>query len=224
MGAVEEPVERRGHLAGGAEGLVPLVEAEVGGDDDGSVAVAPGDELEENARVVVLALARAVAQLVDDQEVRLAQLVEDVLKRVVGERGVEAAEEREGAHEAHAVVGLAGAHPEADGEMGLADGGRTDKQDTLAAVEEAELTQGHDALAAERRLFGEVVVFEAEDLREVGLSEALFDGGFLARQHLGFDDAQQKGLGAELEGSCLLEVLVKVLCRVAQVQAAQVLQ
>ncbi|MFH1177651.1 MAG: hypothetical protein V1750_09615 [Acidobacteriota bacterium] len=48
----------------------------------------------------------------------------------------------------------------------------------------------------------------------------LIDGGLLARQHLGLGDAQQEGLGAELEGGGLLQVMVKVLRRVAQVQAA----
>ena len=224
MGAVEEPLERRGDLRGGTERLVPLVEAEVGGDDGGAVAVATGDQLVEDAGVVVLALFRAVAEIVDDQEVELAQIGEDVLERVVGEGRIETQEEPVGADEAHAVVGQTGAHAEAGGEMGLADGGWADEEHGLAAVEEAELAQGHDALAAESRLLGEVVVLEAEELGEVGLDEALLAGGLLARQDLGLDDTQEERLGAELEGGGLLEVVVKVLCGVAQAQAAQVLQ
>jgi len=73
-------------------------------------------------------------------------------------------------------------------------------------------------------LLGEVVVLEAQDFREVGLGEALGDGGLLARQDLGLDDAQKERLGAELEGSGLVEVVVKVLGGVAQAQAAQILQ
>jgi hypothetical protein len=42
----------------------------------------PRDQLEEDAGEVLLALARAVAQLVHDGEVGLAQLIEDELERV----------------------------------------------------------------------------------------------------------------------------------------------
>ena len=216
MSAVEEPLERRGDLRGRTEGGVPLVEAEVGRDDDGPMAVATGDELVEDAGVVVLALARAVAEIVDDEQVRLAKIGEDVLERVIGEGRIEARKERVGTHEAHPVVGQTCAHAEASGEMRLTDGGWADEEHGLAAVEEAELAQGHDALTAEGRLLGEVVVLEAEDLGEVGLGEAFLAGGLLARQDLGLDDAQEERLGAELEGRGLLEVGVKVLCGVAQ--------
>lgn len=224
MGAVEEPFERRGHLGSGAERVVPLVEAEIGGDDHGAVAVTTRDELVEDTGVVVLALARAVSEVVNDQQVRLAQLGEDTLERVVGEGGIEAPEEIVGANEAYSVVGQTGAHPEAGGQMRLADRGWPNEEHGLAAVEEAELAQGHDALTAERRLLGEVIVLETEDLGEVRLGEALLDRGLLARQDLGLDDTEEKRLEAELEGRGLVEVMVKVLPGVTKAQAAQVLQ
>ena len=66
---VQESIEhgrREGGIA--AEGVGPLGEGQVGGQDQGTLLVALGDDLEE--QIGLLAGERQIADLVDDQEPR----------------------------------------------------------------------------------------------------------------------------------------------------------
>ena len=53
-------------------------------------------------------------------------------------------------------MGLDGVHPQGDGQVALADAGRAEQVDSLAAVDEAELGQGEDTIAVETGLEAEV--------------------------------------------------------------------
>lgn len=223
VGALDEAIERRSDLRGRTQRRRPLVEAEVGGNHEGAAPVAAGHHLEEDAGEILLDLAWAVAELVQDDKIKPGDLGQKVVERVIGQGGIEAAQELVGAEEADPIAGLAGAHAHADREMGLAHAARPDPQDRLAAVEEAELGQIEDALSVERRLLLEVVVFEPADLGEAGLPEPLVGGGLAPGQDLRLGDAGQKGQVAELELGRLAQVVIEVLGGVAQTQTAEVL-
>lgn len=180
------------------------------------------DQLEEDAGEVVLALARAVAQLVDDDEVGLAQLLEDELERVVGQGGVEPGEQVVSPEETDAIAGLASSHSQSNGEMRLPHAGGADPEDRLPLVEEGELGELEHLVAVERGLLLEVVVLEAADLGELGLGDAQVGGPFVAREYLGLGDAGEEREPGELERCCLLQVLIQVSGRVGQPQALQV--
>ena len=77
-------------------------------------------------------------------------------------------------------------------------------------------------LAVEARLRLEVVVLDAADLGKLGAAEATVGGGLLSREHLGLGDARQEGEVSELERRRLPEVLVEVLRRVPEGEAAEV--
>ena len=67
---MEQPVEDRGGEDLVAEDVAPLRHDLVGGDQDAAALVAAGDELEEEMRAP--AFEGQVAELVDDQQLRLA--------------------------------------------------------------------------------------------------------------------------------------------------------
>ena len=82
-GVVEQAIEDRGRDHGIAEHLAPGPEALVAGEDDGAALVAARDELEEE--VGALAVDRDVADLVDDEQLRLPQELEALVEAVVSE-------------------------------------------------------------------------------------------------------------------------------------------
>lgn len=221
MRTLDEAVERRGDLGRRSQCARPLVETKVGGQHEGAAAVPAGDELEEDASEVLLGCARAVAELVKDDQVRLAQLVEEVLKGVVGQRGPQLLEQGEGSEETDVVAGLAGRNAQADGEVGLPDARGADPDDRLALVDKGELGQVEHLAAIEGRLPPEIVRVDAADLWEVRLLDAKTGGGLVAGEHLGLGDTQQEAEGVELELRGLLEVLIEVLGEVSQVESLQ---
>jgi len=179
------------------------------------------NEFEEDAGEVLLGGARAVSELVDDEDIGLRQLVEEVLEGVVGHRGPEALEQGEGPEEADTVAGLACGDAQTDGEMGLADAGGADPDHRLALVDEGELGQVDDLAAVEGGLTLEVVRVDTTDLGEMGLADALAEGRLVAGEHLSLGDAQQEAEGVELELGGLLQVLIEVLGEVPQVESLQ---
>ena len=119
---VQQAVEDGGGDHRVAEDVPPGAEALVAGDDDRAALVAAADELEE--QVGALAIDRDVADLVDDQDLRLGEELELLVEAVLGERLAEGGDEPGRGGEQRPVAQLAGLEAEGDREMGLADAGR----------------------------------------------------------------------------------------------------
>src|SRR5439155_27224461 len=159
VSAFQEAVQRGGDQRGGPEHGGPVVDAEVAGQNCGAVAVTLMNELVEHAGEAALyhnGVGGMVADLVQDQQIRPAVLLQDLLERLVCDGSQEVFEHVVGADVADAVAGRAGPGAEADREVALADAGGAEKEDRLAAVEEAELGQIEDGLAIDGRLRLEV--------------------------------------------------------------------
>ena len=144
---VQQAVKQgRGHDVVAEDGA-PVLEAAIGGEHGGAFLVAGIDQLEE--QVGAAGFDRQVADLIDDQQgdpVNIAQArLEGPGAFGLGERGNEFGQGRE----IDALMGLDGVHPQGDGQVALADAGRAEQVDSLAAVDEAEFGQGEDAIAVE---------------------------------------------------------------------------
>ena len=102
-------------------------DAAVGGQDDGGLQVALGDDLEQGGGG--FGGQREVAQFVDDQEAGSGEEAHGGGPASFDGGAVAAGGEVGGGGEVGAVAGLGGVAGQADGEVGLADAGRADEQD-----------------------------------------------------------------------------------------------
>ena len=82
VGGVSQSVERCGAEESIGEGVAPLVEVEVGGDDGGSAFIALGDEVREV--VLVRRCKGSESEVIDDEEGDLGQGVETAIKGIRG--------------------------------------------------------------------------------------------------------------------------------------------
>ena len=128
---VQEAIEdRRGeHLV--AEDGAPLRDDLVGRDEQAAALVATGDELEEEMRAAPLE--RQVAELVDDEQLRLCEEARALGELALGLGLRERREERRRAGEEDRVAGLDDGAAERDREVRLADAGRAEEQHVLRA-------------------------------------------------------------------------------------------
>ena len=123
---VGEPVQQRPGKPFGAEQVSPLVEGEVGGDQDGASFVALAEDLEEEFRAG--GGQGHEAQLVDDQQPEAGQLPLQVEQAAVVPGLHEFADQGRGGGEAHRHPPLAGSQAQAQaqtqtqtqGDVGLA--------------------------------------------------------------------------------------------------------
>jgi hypothetical protein len=140
-----QSIEDGGGDLGVSEDLAPGAKALIARQDDGA-AVAPGDELEE--QVGALAVNRDVPDLIDNQQLWLRQDLEALIESAFGERLAEGRNQAGGRGEEHADALFAGLQPERDGQVRLADTGRSEEQDIVATFQVA--------VASSRITFGSI--------------------------------------------------------------------
>ena len=97
FGVMDESVHKSDNAGGGGEDLAPLAKGFVGGQEDGLVAVAAGDDLEEQIGVAVVV--REVSEFVDGQKLRSCVVGESALQSVCGLLGGEIIEHLAGSEE-----------------------------------------------------------------------------------------------------------------------------
>ena len=106
VGAVSEPVEGGRAEQPIGEGVAPLGEVEVGGDDGGAAFLALGDEVVE---VLVLRCPQGFqTEVIDDEQRNTSEGLEAPLVGVDGARGMEARQQLALGGEQHVVVGANG--------------------------------------------------------------------------------------------------------------------
>ena len=153
-GVVQQAVQQGGGDDVVAEDGSPLLEAAIGGKHGGALLVAGVDQLEE--QVGAAGFDGQVADLIDDEQgspVDVAQACAEGPGALgLGQDGDEFGQ----GGEVDALAGLDRVHAEGDGEVALADAGRSEQVHGLAAVDEAEFGQGEDAVAVEAGLEAEV--------------------------------------------------------------------
>ena len=106
VGAVSEPVEGGGAEQPVGEGVAPLAEVEVGGDDGGALFVALCDEVVE---ILVLRCPQGFqTEVIDDEQRHAGEGLEASLVGVDGARGIETCQQLALGGEQHVVVGANG--------------------------------------------------------------------------------------------------------------------
>ena len=109
--------------------LSPLLERLIGCDDDGSLLVALGDELEEE--LGRLFGEGQISQFVDDQKIDSCKILQSLVQSAGDFGAGQDLRELLGGEEEHALAGLSGFDTEGDRQMGFPDTGWTDEQNVL---------------------------------------------------------------------------------------------
>lgn len=170
MGVVAEAIQRALRQDRVFEQRDPLFDGAIAGEDGRGPAVAFEDDLVDIAGLGQVEPAQA--EVIDDQQIGSQKATDRSLPRVVG-LGLEQFEQHPvSPQEEDAVAGATGGMTEAAGEQGLSDADRSDEEDILRALEEAEAEEIADAMAIEGHGRVPVEVFQRTDLLEVGSLEA----------------------------------------------------
>ncbi len=124
---VQLRVEGGGAEQSVGEGVAPLGEVEVGGDDGGAAFVALGDEVME---VLVLRCSQGFqTEVIDDEQRHAGEGLEAPLVRIDGARGMEARQQLALGGEQHVVVGANGGMAEGLCDVGLSGAARPGAED-----------------------------------------------------------------------------------------------
>ena len=129
MTVMEQAVEDRGGEDVVTEDRAPLRDDLVGGDQQTAAFVPAGDELEKEMGAA--SFKRQIAELVDDQQLRLRIKHQAVAQLSVGFGFGQRHEEGRGAREEDRVAGFDDGASECDREMCFADTGRAEDQDVF---------------------------------------------------------------------------------------------
>ena len=220
LDVVGEAVDERDGAGGVGEDGVPLLEGQVGGEEQGAVLVTAADELEEEvggARVV-----GEVSDLVDDEQCGPGVVTESAFEGASGLLAVEVEEQVGGGGEEGGVAGEDGLVGDVLGEHGFPEALRADEDYVLATGEEVE---GEDALedgAVERSGPVPVPVGEGLEATEASAGEAAFDAASLTVFELVGDEAFEEDGGAPALAGGLCDAVVEVVCGAEEPEASEV--
>ena len=189
---MDEAVDEGDDAGGGGEHVGPFGEGFVGGDEDGQLEVAAGDDFEEEVGIAVVV--GEVSDLVDSQKLRAGEATQPPGKGGVGVLGGELVEHVRGGGESggeaveHAMV------EEVLHEHGLADAVRSDEDDVGGVVDEGQREELLDEGAVDAFGPGPVEVGDGLEGADARVGETPFEGAALAFAVLDVDDALDPGL------------------------------
>lgn len=159
MAVMQHPVDERGRHDFVAQDGAPVLEALVGGQDRRGVLVGPVHELEEQDRAGVTD--RQIADLVDHERRWVGEHRQASRQLAGGLRLFERADQVGERAEVDPPPTLGRGDRQADGQMRLAGPRRSEEDDVLLTLDEAELAQALDLLALDRGLEKEVEPLES---------------------------------------------------------------
>lgn len=96
------------------------------------------------------------------------------------------------------MAGLDGPDPEGDGEVGLAHAGRTEQDDVLGALDEAQAGELAHLLAIDRGLKVEIELVQALDPGQPGQLETALDAALVPAAPLGLQGLGEEALVVEI--------------------------
>lgn len=205
-GAVQEAVQGgAGHDGVAGEGVAPVAEGFVGGDDRGGLfVVALADHLEEERGLVVVEA--EVVDFIDNEQLRGGEHLHVMGHAVGGEGGLHAPGQLHRTEEEQALTAFGAGQPQGDRQVGFADAGRTLEDDVAAFVHEASGGQFLNQRPVDGGLEGEVKIAEALLPGEPGEVQTGLDHALAARGDLGLQQpAKEVGVTPVVGGGLLGE-------------------
>lgn len=166
---VHDAVDERGGELVVAEHDAPFGELDVGGDHRAPLLVAIAQHLEQQPRP--LPVERNVAELVDDDEPRPRDVLQQGLQAALPARLRQHEHQLGGGEEPRLLSRLRARHPHGDGEVGLAAAGLAAEDEVLRTFDEPQRPQVVDPVALRQGHLGEVVALERLHLRELRLPD-----------------------------------------------------
>src|SRR6185312_1314168 len=202
-----------------AEHSAPLADRAIAGEQQAAALVAARDELEEEMRGV--GLEWQIAEFIDDQQLGLGEeaeaLLEPVLRMGLGERR----HQRWGGHEQHRVAFADGGTSQSNGEMRLADAGRTEQQQGFAMRHPAASGELADLAGIDRRLRREVEAVEITHIREVSDLHRHIDATLVLAGDLALDEEGQRLAQAQLTLCRLVQQVVELVADRRELEARE---
>ncbi len=202
---MHDPVDGRGGEVRVPEHGAPLPQLHVRRDDHAPGLVRRRHDLVEQPRA--LDVDRYVAILVDDQQVRLRDVLERRLQPAVGGRGLEHQHQRRRLDGAHLVAALRREDPQRDRQMGLPPAAAAVEHEVLGGFDEAERPHVVDRVAVGHGHLAEVEVRERLQRRKPRLAQEprlfiLLPGRVLAPDQVAHGDelAARRLLGERRDG------------------------
>src|SRR5690606_4296793 len=202
-----------------AEDAAPFADRTVARDEQAPALVAARDELEEEMRS--LGLEREVAELVDDQKLRLGPVREPLLEPALELGLAELGHQRVRRHEQHAVAGADHFAAKRDGKMRLADAGRAEEQERVAVGNEAPRGKLPQLLRVERWLRVEVEARELAHERELRDRQMHLDPALVLARDLALAEERQCLAEREIEAARLVEEPIELIANGGELQPRQ---
>ena len=184
-----ESVQQGSGQAFRAEDLGPLIEGQVGGDQDGAPLVALAENLEEEFRAGGGQGHKAL--FVDDQQVQTGQLPLQVEQPFLIPGLHQLVDQGGGGGEAHGHSPLAGGQAQPQGDVGLAGAAVADGDDVLPALDVFAAGQLHHQVFVHRGDGRKVEGVQALDGGEVGGPDPALHHALVAVDECPFGQAQQ---------------------------------
>ena len=182
VAVMQEPVEDGGGDDGVGEHRAPLGDAAVRGYQHRAGLVAAADELEEQMRGV--GLERQIAKLIDDQQLRLGEADQLLVKPLLAMRLGEACDQRHCCRELYRVARQNCFAAERDREMRLAHTGRAEQKHVFAVGDPAGGGQVADLLGIEGGLRLEVEARQLLHRRKVSQLQCHLDAAVILTRDL----------------------------------------
>ena len=186
LDVVGQAVDQGDGAGGVGEDGVPVLERQIGGDEQRAMLVAAADELEE--KVGGAGVVGEVAQFVDHDQRRPGVVAEASFEGAGGLLSVEVEQEVGGGGEEGGVSGEDGLVGDVLGEHGLAESLGSDEDDVLAAGEEVEGEDAFEGRSVEGGRPVPVPVGEGLEATQSGAGESALDAAALSVFELGGDD------------------------------------
>ena len=220
LDVVGEAVDECDGTGGIGKDGVPVLEGEVGGDEQGAVLVAAADELEEE--VGGAGVVGEVAELVDDEQRGPRVVAEPAFEGAGGLLAVEVEEQVGGGGEEGGVASEDGLVGDVLGEHGLAEALGTDEDDVFAAGEEVEREDAFEDRAFEGGRPVPVPIGEGLEAPEACAGETALDAAALTVFELGGDEVFEQYGGAPALAGGLGDAVVEVVGGAVETESPEV--
>lgn len=196
-----------GHDGIAGKDVSPFREGFVGGDNDGGIfLISVADDLEEQGSSG--GIQAEVADFIDDEQLGLSKHFHGMREPILGEGSSQTAGQLHGAEEEETVAEFGRQDSKGDGEMGLADSWRAQKDDVSAIGQEASGGQFFDEDFVDGGLEGEVKILDALKVGQSGKAQVCLDDATAALCEFRLQEtAQEVAVAPGFSGGLLGDVV-----------------